>query len=1189
MLPNRLAYILFCLFSFVSVLFFTHNLNGQIKNKGVCEIENYSIEEYSPQNHRASPQNWRIFQDSSGKMFFGNSDGLLIYDGSKWRLKFLPNRSVLRSVNADTDNQIYIGGEGDFGKLLIDSAGKYYYRTLKNKVPENVEDIRNIWDIKVINDTIYIRARNKLFLYADTTIIEVFKTKGQFFFDFIINENYYVFDSEKGVLKHENGELQLIPDGDHYKYYSARAVFPFKDSLMLFASPIDGLSIYNGEKFRSWDIPASDFIVEHPLYCGEKLPGGYYALGTQGGGIIVINEQGEVKQIYNKSNGLQNNVVLDLMLDKQKNLWAALTNGISYLKINSPFSYYTENYNIPKQNYYVQKYRDNLFFSSDEGIFIKPWEEINEDLKINKARFLKKSQGQSWLFEKSGKFLLCGHNNGVIVIRNEEVDKIIPIPYNVWEMIKDPVDKNLLYACSIKGLYKLRNTGNDIILEGKIAGLDDNIMYAAIDKNGDFWISDELNGVKKMILNETKDSVVEIQEFTKEEGLPSNEGNWILNLEDEIVFTNPTHKGIYHYNNLIGRIEPYDKLNNRFNINGPVTLLRKGTEGRYWVRDDGFLKVFTENNGEYSLQKKQFNKFQGRNLERISFIDKENVMFGTDEYILNYNPHYPKDYKLDYKSHIRKVVSIQEDSVLFFGNKNIINPNLDLEDSFSRITLPYKSNALRFEYSATYYDEPGEIEYNVWLEGYENKSNKWSKETNVEYTNLREGDYSFHVIARNIYDETSEESIFHFSIDPPWYRTTLAYLVYIILFILILYTGVIIYVRKLKADRDRLERIVIERTSEIQQQKEEIKTQAEQLEDINKELQKLSLVASKTDNAVIITNERGKIEWINEGFQRLFGYNLEQIKYYFASNIRSLYKDTDIQNILNDSAKNQRSFIFDTAIEDQDGNRINVQTTLTPIVENNVLTKFIAILTDIRKIKETEEELQKLIKTKDKFFTIIAHDLKNPFQSLLGISELLADRDNSLSPDKINELHNELGKVTRQGYELLVNLLDWARSQTGRLKFKPQKINFSELVSENIEFIENSAAKKNIQLENYLKEELFVIADKNTINTVIRNLLQNAVKYSNKHGTVKVYSEPAINNDYINICVEDNGIGISPEHIDKLFRIDENYSTLGTNEEKGTGLGLILCKEFVEKNGGSINVDSVYEQGTTIRFSLKKA
>jgi signal transduction histidine kinase len=170
-----------------------------------------------------------------------------------------------------------------------------------------------------------------------------------------------------------------------------------------------------------------------------------------------------------------------------------------------------------------------------------------------------------------------------------------------------------------------------------------------------------------------------------------------------------------------------------------------------------------------------------------------------------------------------------------------------------------------------------------------------------------------------------------------------------------------------------------------------------------------------------------------------------------------------------------------------------------------------------------------------------------------------------------------------------VNLLDWARSQTGRLKFKPQKIDLSELVTENIEFIENTAAKKNIQLENYLKEELFVIADKNTINTVIRNLLQNAVKYSNKNGTVKVYSEPAKSNDYINICVEDNGIGISPEHIDKLFRIDENYSTLGTNDEKGTGLGLVLCKEFVEKNGGSIKVDSVYEQGTTIRFSLKRA
>jgi len=747
----------------------------------------------------------------------------------------------------------------------------------------------------------------------------------------------------------------------------------------------------------------------------------------------------------------------------------------------------------------------------------------------------------------------------------------------------------LLYACSIKGLYKLRNTGNDIIIEGAIKGFEDNIMYAAIDKHGDFWISDELHGIKKVILNEAKDSVIKVQHFTTEDGLSSNGGNWVIKIDNEIVFTNQLHDGIFHFNNLTGRAEPYDKLNKRFKIQGIVTLLRKGPQGNYWVRDDGLLKIITQTESGDSIIQKPFYKFKGRNLERIAFINKRNVMFGTDEYILNYDPQYNKDYKDSYKSHIRKVINIQQDSVLYFGNKNMISPNIALNESSARMSLPYKMNALRFEYSATYYDESEKIEFNTWLEGFEEKSDKWSKETNVEYTNLREGDYSFHVIAKNIYNQTSEECIFHFSIEPPWYRSILAYLLYITVFIVLIYTGVKFYVRKLKADRDRLEKIVIERTSEIHQQKEEIKTQAEQLAEVNKELQKLSLVASKTDNAVIITNERGKIEWINEGFQHLFGYNLEQLKYLFASNIRNLYKDFEIQNILEDSAKHNRSFIFDTVVEDQQGKPINVQTTLTPIIENKILTKYIAVLTDIRKIKETEEELQKLIKTKDKFFTIIAHDLKNPFQSLLGISDLLTNKKKMLSSDKIDELHKELGKVSRQGYDLLVNLLDWARSQTGRLKFKPEKIDLSELVNDNIEFVRNSADKKNIVLENYLPGETNVIADKNTINTVVRNLLQNAVKYSHENGVVKVYSESSRNDDYIDICVEDNGIGISPEHIDKLFHIDENFTTLGTYEEKGTGLGLILCKEFVERNGGSIRVDSIYDKGTTFIFSLKKA
>jgi PAS domain S-box-containing protein len=237
-----------------------------------------------------------------------------------------------------------------------------------------------------------------------------------------------------------------------------------------------------------------------------------------------------------------------------------------------------------------------------------------------------------------------------------------------------------------------------------------------------------------------------------------------------------------------------------------------------------------------------------------------------------------------------------------------------------------------------------------------------------------------------------------------------------------------------------------------------------------------------------------------------------------------------------------------------------------------------------RAVKESELKLKELIATKDKFFNIVAHDLKNPFTSLLGSSELLYDNINQMSVENIKKLALILNDSAKGGYAILQNLLDWSRSQTGMLRFNPERINLRIIIDENIDNLKLQVTNKGISMRSELDEDLFITSDKNMINTVLRNLLSNAVKYTFKKGTVVVHVIK--NSKEVIITVRDSGIGILKEKADTLFKLDNSISLPGTEKEQGTGLGLKLCKEFTEKMGGRIWVESTEGQGSSFMFAI---
>lgn len=248
-------------------------------------------------------------------------------------------------------------------------------------------------------------------------------------------------------------------------------------------------------------------------------------------------------------------------------------------------------------------------------------------------------------------------------------------------------------------------------------------------------------------------------------------------------------------------------------------------------------------------------------------------------------------------------------------------------------------------------------------------------------------------------------------------------------------------------------------------------------------------------------------------------------------------------------------------------------------ISNGLLVAF-----NITERKNIERQLKELNSNKDKFFSIIAHDLRSPFNSLLGLSDFIANEYDQLTDEQIRTFSMNINKVAKAVFALLENLLHWSMFQTGKLEFSPSRFKIDALVQEIVEIYKINAMRKNITLKTNSSEEVYVYADRNMIFTVLRNLVSNAIKFTDERGEVGIiFSE---NDDNIKITIYDNGVGITPEDMTNLFRMDKNISRIGTDNEKGTGLGLILCREFIEKNSGQLLIESSLNNGTTCTINL---
>lgn len=360
------------------------------------------------------------------------------------------------------------------------------------------------------------------------------------------------------------------------------------------------------------------------------------------------------------------------------------------------------------------------------------------------------------------------------------------------------------------------------------------------------------------------------------------------------------------------------------------------------------------------------------------------------------------------------------------------------------------------------------------------------------------------------------------------------------------------------------------------------------------ELKYRTIIDSASDAIMIAESDTGIIVEANRSAERLLNLPKEKIIGLHQTGLHPKDKIEEYINTFKDVRGETLTKIGEYIVVSSDKKYIPVEisSSIMAIKGNNYT---IGIFRDITERKDSEEKilaqnrkLEELNATKDKFFSIIAHDLKTPFNAMIGFSELLLNEFDIFSDKEKLDFIESIAKTAKTSFQLLNNLLDWARSQTGAIKFKKENINLKEILNSVISLQNNAAKHKNIQINNKIVEDIYTYIDKNSIETVVRNLLSNAIKYSYNDSKIEIFTKE-IKQDSVDICIEDFGMGMDKSQLGSLFSIEKSFSTKGTDGESGTGLGLILCDEFVKKNDGTITVKSSKGHGSNFCITLPLA
>lgn len=786
------------LISFIPCIVF-----GQIKSIGTPYVNNYLKSDYN-----AGTQNWGIASGSNGFMYFANNKGLLHFDGENWELYKSLNGSALRSVCVDKTNTVYVGAYNDFGYLKNNKTGKPSYESLRHLLPAGVDGFDDVWRVFETSFGIVFQSFNYIFIYKDDHI-HVLTPESKFQFIFYENDRLFFNEPGIGLFEYKDDIVRKLDWANEISNEEIWTILPYQNNCLLIGTEQNGLYLLDGDKLQVWDKPVNALLKRNKIYCAAALSDSHFAFGTILGGLIIADDQGNVLQQIDQQNGLQNNTILSMYPDENGNLWLGLDNGIDYVEITSPVSFIS-NISELGTGYTALVFNDNLYLGTNQGLFVKPF----NSLAANDGLFelVENTAGQVWSLQEFKGQLICGHNLGVFLIQGKKA-KQISQQEGAWKFISLKNRPNYLLGGFYNGLALLKKGENDWVFHQKIEGFNESTRFLCQGKDESFWISHGTKGIFHIMLDENFQRVIMKKLYNQKDGLPSTIGNVVFELDDDIFVS--TISGVYQLDYQSDKFLSSEKYNQLFDIQGRLMTFKTDEKGSIWFISDeesGFLRL--NEDLTYTKITAPFKRLGEKLVDEFEFLypyDKENVFWGVESGFAHYSTTIQKSYFVDFQSFITKVELPYLDSIIYFNQ--IQNVEADLH-------FIYRKNSFRFFFTSNFFETINDVEYSYMLENYSDEWSKWTSVAFKDFTNLIEGDYVLKVKARNAYGTISSIASFQFSIAPPFYRSTLAWCLYLTLFLVLGFLIVNVVFK-------RFQRI---KANEKEQRKKELQLKEEQFE-----------------------------------------------------------------------------------------------------------------------------------------------------------------------------------------------------------------------------------------------------------------------------------------------------------------------------------------------------------------------
>lgn len=752
------------LLSFTVIVLMSTNLSlAQETNLGILPVRNYAKNTYG-----GGTQNWEAASDRYNRIYWANNDGLLQFDGARWKVYPAGNRTIVRSVAIDPNDRIYIGAQSDFGYFEAGPTGNLVYTSLAEMLPNSEKAFEDVWDIAMQQDQVYFSTTRKIFQYTGDSLI-VHTMPG---------DVAAMFTTPEGLMVHLNFETFLRFQDDRFVeawqipglVCAITGVLSWLGDTILLTTLKQGLYYSVHGNTGKWITKHDDLLYEKRIYTSTLLPGNRIALGTSLDGLIVMDSQRRIYRHITKKDGLQNNNILHTFCDKAGNLWLGLNNGIDCIVMDSPLSMVFPDYDLKGTGYAAMLHDDKLYLGVSNGAYVAPWQEYYDPNTNTPFEPLARSEGQVWGFSEVHGKQLMGHHEGAFVVHPKEVTPLYD-RQGVWTFL--PLEGQYILAGHYHGLSLYRLENNNLGYIGSIEGIQESCRIMMRGHDNIIWISHPYRGLYRMQWTAEKPLQPEITFYNSSYGLPSDYNNYVFNINGNAIFG--TEKGVYQFDRESDHFVPDPEFDRLLGSGHRVKYMREDENGHIWYITDvetGILHI-TDQGLKKAIRKEVIPELSGKlvgGFEMIYPIDNHLTLIGSEEGFLLYDRSRERSGDTSMQLVWGEIFAKDKsDSLLLFD---------PWQENTRATVLASRQNNFSFSYAATEYKWPELVRYRTQLVGVEDNWSTWNADTRRQFTRLSPGRYTFRVQAGIDDLRTSNILSFSFRIRPPWYASPIALAMY---------------------------------------------------------------------------------------------------------------------------------------------------------------------------------------------------------------------------------------------------------------------------------------------------------------------------------------------------------------------------------------------------------------------------